>query len=653
MTSNPACAAGPSIASMPTVAHAKPVAPRGAVSRRTIVDCHARAWGRELGEHLAPQCQAASRSAAATVSGPADADVPVEQQHAAPAAGAWDVGEHRGAATRARRGPAPVTRRPQGDVDADGEHAAMRATRATWRPGSAADVEHRPLDAQRVRARRIGRPVRASGRRRAAAGFRADPLASSGSSGSVERAGVRPQAPRSRGHRRELRREPGSRCEPCHRARIVDPVDVPQRRQVADRQPVGAQPGDLLGERVRRLIGTPRICSGPGCAQPDRPVATVEGRAEHGVRARRGARARRFASSARDPRGVSIPTSSAGPPTSANAAARRASRPAPLRDRANPAGIHGPVRRERQHVLDARPRDGSSVSARAAARDARGAGESQRRREPGLQCPGRGRLGDHDQLAGRPQRARTCRGPLGAPSPRTVPVTFERPARAAGRGRAPRRSASRPRPPAAPSRAASRSRGRGGRAPSSASRRAARIGPRSRERHARSGGGARTRAAGWRARACQRPRARRRAMRAPRHRSSAPPSTGPGDRRQLARVERAVAVHEADDVAWLAAAAPRSTPRRSRAAARATTRAPSRRATSAEPSRRAVVDDERREAGRHRGEHAGDRLRLVEHGEDHLDHARRLRQPKTLTTKRNNRSNGLARRGRSPIAWRP
>ena len=36
---------------------------------------------------------------------------------------------------------------------------------------------------------------------------------------------------------------------------------------------------------------------------------------------------------------------------------------------------------------------------------------------------------------------------------------------------------------------------------------------------------------------------------------------------------------------------------------------------------RAVVDDDRPVAGRNRGEHPGNRLRLVEHGQDHVDRA--------------------------------
>jgi methylthioxylose transferase len=93
-----------------------------------------------------------------------------------------------------------------------------------------------------------------------------------------------------------------------------------------------------------------------------------------------------------------------------------------------------------------------------------------------------------------------------------------------------------------------------------------------------------------------------------------------GHARKVARVERAVAVHEADD-----RRARREQPGVARGA-----ESPPRlghhagaepRGEVGAPVAGAVVDDERAEGGRHSAEHPGQRLGLVEHREDDLDHA--------------------------------
>ena len=201
--------------------------------------------------------------------------------------------------------------------------------------------------------------------------------------------------------------------------------------------------------------------------------------------------------------------------------------------------------------------------------------------------------------------------------PRTVPVTFERPGARVVGDRHLARCASRRRRRAAPSPAASRS---GGRAMPSAEQRLAAGGAhraevaQRRRRVRRRSSSASTRLA---ARACsgQAPRATGGARRARGRRS--PASTGVGDARQLARVERGVAVHEADDVGARRASGPAKQaapkPRRgSRDDARAE------RARRARPSRRSSRcrrRSARSPAGIRSSTH-GSAVALVEDGQD-------------------------------------
>ena len=125
------------------------------------------------------------------------------------------------------------------------------------------------------------------------------------------------------------------------------------------------------------------------------------------------------------------------------------------------------------------------------------------------------------------------------------------------------------------------------------------------------------------------------ARRAPSTRSRRPSMTRLRRRVAGRAVERAVAVHERDDVGVGAATARRSTRRRSRAAVRRRRGHRAVRRDLRGAVGRAVVDDDRRPARRDRREDAGDRGGFVEHREDHVGHRAprgwcALRRPRVL-----------------------
>ena len=122
------------------------------------------------------------------------------------------------------------------------------------------------------------------------------------------------------------------------------------------------------------------------------------------------------------------------------------------------------------------------------------------------------------------------------------------------------------------------------------------------------------------ARAC---RATRRARTRAEHEVGLAAPHRPGDPRQLARVERAVAVHEADD-STRRGAQPREAGRAEAAAGSCTTLAPSRRG---DLGGAVAWTRCRPRAARTRAasrEHPGIASCLVEHGKDHLDHSPRV-----------------------------
>ena len=329
---------------------------------------------------------------------------------------------------------------------------------------AAADVERRALDALEQLARRRRRPgpsQRASGsgstwpsarrsaalvRRPAAGGV----LRRGGQQAAVEQVGA--QRPRlvGRGSARASESPPVTRPGPRarsppsaaakrpsgrlggDRARVLDRVDVAQRRQDRRPQAEDRQPRALDGARVvlahRDALEHPRV----GLAQADRPVAAVERGAERRVAARDARRARPPAAPGVTC-GVSMPTRKAGPPTSANAAASRSARPSPRCGTiSKPPGIHGPgspssttTRRTSRSTASA----AASVSSIAARRQPRRllgrAGRGQAR----LHAPGDGRLGDDHEGGGHGVYARqarirfTARTAAMSRTARTVPRT--------------------------------------------------------------------------------------------------------------------------------------------------------------------------------------------------------------------------------------
>ncbi len=209
-----------------------------------------------------------------------------------------------------------------------------------------------------------------------------------------------------------------------------------------------------------------------------------------------------------------------------------------------------------------------------------------------------------------------------------VPVTLEWPApRAVGHldlVDAPARGA----PRAGPSRAASRSGGRGGRAPSSALAACGAHRPEVAQRQARCGGAAPARATPVGEPGVQRPGARLALAGAERRGRRRRRATASATRGSSARIERAVAVHEADDLR----ARPRSSPAKQAAPKprRGSRDHRERRgARRSRPSRRSSRC--RRRAARNpsgsRPSTQGMRRGLVEHGEDDVDHGRRTVRP--------------------------
>ena len=330
-------------------------------------------------------------------------------------------------------------------------------------------------------------------------------------------------------------------------------------------------------------------------------------------RRRERARARRRAASGVTC-GVSMPTRSAGPPTSSNAAASRSASPSPrcaitskpsgsqraglaVEGHDAPAPPSASARDRGQRVARAPPGQHGGLRGRARA----GTGGSSTR-------PGHRRLGDHDAALALTASAAAhvahgvaaCRLHR-ARSPSSGPC-------AGGTRRRPRRSSSPP-PPArstissgqpkrrsAKPSASSASRRRGAHRPEVAQRDAG-APPQLRRQHP----------VRRRARAAATPRAR--ALRAPSTRSAPPGAHRVGHARQLARIERGVAVHEAHDLGCAPRAARRSTPRRSRAAARARPARRAPRRSSPEPSVEPLSTTSGVVARRHPLEHPRQRRR--------------------------------------------
>ena len=185
-----------------------------------------------------------------------------------------------------------------GRVDPERGDAAA-GERADVAPGAAADVEHRPAgaaqDAQ-VRAPGAGQPARrgelarrtpARSRATRPSGRRVSAAAYSRSASGVMRPRRASRAKRPRGRRR------------CDGAGVGDVVDVAQRRELADAQPVGEQPLALQGARVVRAHRHAVQQLGARLAQAQRPVAAVRRGAQDGVDAAARRAARRPARAAR------------------------------------------------------------------------------------------------------------------------------------------------------------------------------------------------------------------------------------------------------------------------------------------------------------------------------------------------------------------
>ena len=261
----------------------------------------------------------------------------------------------------------------------------------------------------------------------------------------------------------EAKRRPGARAATARAS--VDQVDVAQRGQQTHRQAVLLEPGELRAQvsaAAHRHADEQRRAAAP---QADRPVAAVGApgpaprRCRRVMRRARPRRARRVAAAACPCR-----PAAPGPPTSANAAARRSSRPcAALRDDLEPArqprtGLaveheHPAAGRRRRCTRVERVRAARPRPARAACAGCSG-GHSRVFDPPGQRAPWRSRSARRSR-----EHPRPCHGPPAA-VPRTRAGDLRAPRRAGGRSRAPRRSASRRRRRAAPSPAASRSGGR-------------------------------------------------------------------------------------------------------------------------------------------------------------------------------------------------
>lgn len=83
-----------------------------------------------------------------------------------------------------------------------------------------------------------------------------------------------------RGQGRQLGREATGRCARGDGDRIAEPVHVAQRRELRHAQPERVQPLALPHAGVVAAHGHAREDASVGAAQPDRPVAAVERRAD-------------------------------------------------------------------------------------------------------------------------------------------------------------------------------------------------------------------------------------------------------------------------------------------------------------------------------------------------------------------------------------
>ena len=471
----------------------------------------------------------------------ADADVAVEQQRARQRPGAGDPVEHGpfehvDAATRA---PSRDARR---DVDAQRDDAALG--RARRRGGR-----------DRTR-RRAPAPRRGRARACSAALAAAEPAVD----GQVEHAAVGRAAgvpgrsaivtPRRASSVRAARANRDAGIAAADRACVGERVDVAQARRGPRRgRPsvrrrarccrAGARRSHhrtpvehaRIAARARRWSSSRRRRRGPSTAsQPGREQRRARGRADAGVSW-----------------GVSMPDDqhrAADVGERARRAGRRGRRRPGERRRTRRAPTSPARRRARATRGRTRARStASSVSASAAAASAAACSGVHGGHRRVLTRPGTGAFAS--TTIGRSSQRRphvadgadvppTRAGDLRAPDPRR------------GSRRAPRRCASRRPPRAGPSRAASRNAGRGARGRAASAPRGA---------HRAEVGRARRRCGGDRARehavrdpGCQRPRARRRRASGAEHEVGVAREHRSDDRGEIGAVERAVAVHERNDV---------------------------------------------------------------------------------------------------------